>query len=309
MYLESVVEYFVIAESNQTFSGIPKNYYADEALKNLGIDDSRIIRVKYKFPESLIRATKESGDRWPLERFARDSLSSVIKEMNPKNCVILSDVDEIPSKDQIMRASTLPTMTRVSTPEYYGKANWKKKGADPWLTVKIGPAQFFNDLNKVRYSVVPITQGIEGSHFSDMYGEIDAIKRKARSSAHSEFDLPDETLHTIALYANKHKVDHRGRFFRKGMGLVNLTKILNEQQKLLASFAPELFDNSSTPSYLSRVCASYNLAKAWSSEPIQLKESSNIFWFGRAVTHHSFWKLSSLSKKAQMKTLRLLRNF
>ncbi len=309
MYLESVVDYFVIAESDHTFSGIPKGYYADEVIKNLGIDSSRFIRVKYKFPESMIKAAKESGDRWPLERFARNSLSKVIQEINPQDCVILSDVDEIPSKDQILKAATLPIMTRVSTPEYYGRVNWKKKGADPWLTVKIGPAQFFNDLNKIRYSPAPVTSGIEGSHFSDMYSDFQAIKTKARSSAHSEFDLPDETLHVIALYANEYKVDHRGRFFRKGMGLVGVTKVLNEQQELLATFAPKLLDKSSTPSYISRVCASYNLTMAWSSDPIQLKKSSSIFRFGYAVTRHSIWKLSSFLRKAQRKTVKIWRNF
>lgn len=308
-YLEPVVRYFVIAESNQTFSGIPKNYYADEVIDGSGIDKSRFIRVKYKFPESLIRTARESGNRWPLERFARNSLSQVIQEMDPGNCVILSDVDEIPSKDQIIKAANLPILTRVSTPEYYGKANWKKRGADPWLTVKIGPSQYFTDLNQVRYSVVPITHGVEGAHFSDMYTEVQEIKRKAKSSAHSEFDLPDETLQAISIYANQYKVDHRGRFFRKGMGLVNVTQVLNEQQKLLASFAPELLDNTFTPSYFRRVCASYNLSRAWSGDPDQLKERANIVWFGLAVSHHSFWKLSSFLRKAKKKIVRFWQNF
>jgi hypothetical protein len=307
MYLEPVVKYFVIAESDQTFSGIQKKYFADDAIESLGMASSRFIRVKYKFPDSLIRNTLESGDRWPLERFARDALSSIVREINPDDCVILSDVDEIPSRDQVVRASALSHMTRISTPEFYGKANWIKRGSDPWLTVKIGPASSFNDLNLDRYSVVPITTGIEGSHFSDMYDAVDAIKRKARSSAHSEFDLPDEKLREIAVYADKFKVDYRGRFFRKGMGLVNQTRVLNEQQNILATLAPKFIDMSPTPNYRSRVCASYNLAISWGRTPIALQEKSSILWFWRAISHHLYWKLVSFSKKLHRKAARLFR--
>ena len=49
-YLNDVVDYFLISESNYTFSGNPKPYYLDEILKELPDDiTNKIIRIKYEW--------------------------------------------------------------------------------------------------------------------------------------------------------------------------------------------------------------------------------------------------------------------
>lgn len=298
LYLESVVNFFVIAESNRTFSGIEKKYYADQVIQNSGIDPERFIRVKYEFPQEMIEKAARGGDRWPLERHARQSLSSIIHNINSTDFVLLSDVDEIPSTEQITKASKLEYLIRVSTPVYHGKLNWKVRGNDPWLTVKMGPSRFFRDLNSIRYAVVPeVKAPISGIHFSDMYGQIEDVQRKAQSSAHSEFDLEGDEFKKLATYADFFKTEYRGRFFRKGMGLVSVTKDLNKLQTILGNVAPKFLDSTPTPSFYSRVCASYNLTLAWKKNPVRLEYKFSIPWFLHAITQYFVWRLWGFTRR------------
>lgn len=306
-YLESLVSYFVIAESNRTFSGLEKPFFADKVIQSLGFDLKRFIRVKYVFPDSLLLDFQKNGSRWPLERFARESLSKVIDGLSSTDYVILSDVDEIPSLEQVRKSISLNQLSRVSTPVHYGKLNWKIRGNDPWLTVKIGPADFFSDLNEIRYAVVPVIHVAQtGMHFSDMFKQYEDIKRKAMSSAHSEFDIEEQEFRKVAEYSTQFKTEYRGRFFRKGMGLVDVTTSLNEQQNLLKSFAPEFFDETETPPYYKRVCASYNLTLAWRNRPVVIRETSNFWWFLRAICHHGIWNLNVFLKRIKRRATRLI---
>jgi len=297
LYLEPLVSFFVIAESNLTFSGAKKEYFADQVINSLKIDASRIIRVKYEFPVTLLNTSLQKNDRWLLERFARESLALQINKLRNDDYVILSDVDEIPSKNQIIESVKKKYISRVSTPEFYGKLNWKKNGQSPWLTVKIGPAVFFRDLNAIRYGQFPIQKGIEGAHFSDLYKKVEDIGRKANSSAHSEFDLNLNEMTSIYQYSHKYKFDHRGRFFRKGMGLIHVTDKLSEQQQLLAEIAPDFVDNTLTPSYFSRICASYMISMAWKSRPIQMRQSESVGIFLTALAHYSFLRIYDFTSK------------
>ena len=304
LYLEPLVNFFVIAEADLTFSGAKKDYFADEVINSLKIDASRIIRVKYEFPISLLERSLQENDRWLLERFSRESLSVQINKLHKDDYVILSDVDEIPSKDQILKSVSKNYISRVSTPEFYGKLNWKKNGHSPWLTVKIGPAVFFRDLNAIRYRQFPIQKGIEGAHFSDLYKNIGDIGRKANSSAHSEFDLNLNEMSSIYEYSHKYKFDHRGRFFRKGMGLVHITKELSEQQQLLAEIAPDFVDSTSTPSFFSRICGSYIISLAWKCRPIRINQTESIAIFITALAHYSCLRIYGFTSRAVQHVLK-----
>jgi hypothetical protein len=308
-YLNSIVSFFVIAESNQTFSGIEKSYFADEVIRESLLDPSRFIRVKYEFPKELVRKASQTGNRWILEQYARSSLEQIISKLNADDLVILSDVDEIPSHEQIIKSANLNSLTRVLTPVFHGKLNWKIRGGDPWLTVKIGPARTFQNvnLNQIRYAVVPIAKAhIQGSHFSDMYKSLDEIKRKAESSAHSEFDIDSIKFKLFTDYADRFKLEYRGRFFRKGMGLVSVTKQLSDLQKLLYELEPMFLDESPTPKFYKRVCASYNLTVAWGGS-LELKETNNYLWFVWAIVHHFAWRMRRELLRVKRRIIKLFK--
>jgi hypothetical protein len=300
-YLASAVDYFVIAESDKTFSGLNKKYFSDEALANLGISESRIVKLRYNFPDKVIRNFSETGDRWHLERYPREVLEEFISNLGEDDFVVLSDVDEIPSIDQVTKGVASRNLVRASTPEYYGKLNWKKAKSDPWLTVKIGPASKFRKLNTLRYEVCPILKAEEGAHFSDLFKKTSDIKHKAQSSAHSEFDLSQEDLETISAYSIRFKTDHRGRFDRRGMGLIQVTKKLSDLQKILLELEPMFFDSLPTPSYFSRVCASYNISNAWKQRPIKLRTDHDFVLFVRALTSHVRARLLNVLSRVSKK--------
>lgn len=297
LYLKSVVDYFVVAESTLTFSGKEKKCIAKEVVNSLDIDLDRVIFLQYIFPPKLLTDFRKSGNRWLLERYGRQSLYVEICKVPKESLVILSDVDEIPSRSQIKCASSTKEIVRLPTPEYYGKLNWKKSGKNVWATVKMGPASLFTDLNQIRYMKAPISPGEKGSHFSDLFKGVEDIKSKAQSSAHSEFDLQESELNPILNYAREFKIDHHGRFFRNGMGLVRIESQLSDQQRLLAEIEPRFLDTEPTPSIMKRICASYNISEAWRNNPVTVKEVEGPATFLKAVLKYfSFRTLANIRR-------------
>ena len=87
-------DYFVIAESNLSHSGKPKDYilldnwdrfkpYADK-IRRIQVDDM-----------------PETKDSWVRERFQRKSIDRGLTDMNPEDLVIVSDMDEVPRAEAV----------------------------------------------------------------------------------------------------------------------------------------------------------------------------------------------------------------
>jgi len=148
-YLEDIVDFFVIAESQMNFSGELKKIYSDAIFEKVGIPPERIIRVNYIFNEEQLNLLSRPRGKYALERIARNSLINVIHTLKESDYVILSDVDEIPTKNQLRVALSESRVSSLLTPLHYGKMNWLSPDGFDWNTVKIGPAKHFinQDLN------------------------------------------------------------------------------------------------------------------------------------------------------------------
>ncbi|KAG6879652.1 hypothetical protein C0992_000094 [Termitomyces sp. T32_za158] len=100
--LDSVVDSFFIIESNATFTGLPKETYFAKDKDRFSKFEKKIV---YKF---LPGYPLQSGQvAWDVERWTRDNMTAMLRahmSTLPKNhpvLVIMSDVDEIPSKHTI----------------------------------------------------------------------------------------------------------------------------------------------------------------------------------------------------------------
>jgi hypothetical protein len=259
---------FIIAESDRTFSGKKKDFHAQEIIVKLGIPREQVKLVRYSFPQELLLELKATGNRWPLERYARNSLSRGIMRLPNDAIVMLSDADELPTVSQILVGAERDYVSRLYTPAYYGKGNWKKNGRDKWLTVKIGPKPLFTDLNQMRYAITPSIYSNPGAHFSTLFTDFADIYDKMLSSAHAEFDLPPKLTKRIFDFAKTYKMENAGRFLRSGMGLVTVQnqKDFSEPQRVLYSVAPEFFEFTPTERFSNRVAASYIVSNAWISK-------------------------------------------
>lgn len=93
--LYKVVDYFVIFESNITFSKKDKGFLLDE---------QRFSKFKDKIIYLKNSNSIRSPDPWTFETFQRDKIIDGLVLAQNKDMIILSDLDEIPKKDSVIKA-------------------------------------------------------------------------------------------------------------------------------------------------------------------------------------------------------------
>lgn len=269
----NLVDFTVIAESQYSFSGKPKRLKAREYLESISFNMDKIIFINYAPPENLIK--NSMNDRWAIERFARQSLSESFKNFSPDTRILISDVDELPSPEQIEMAVSSSGIQTLMTPLYHRKANWLSLQGKEWSTAKIGPISSFDDLNSVRYAKYPIIKKYPGMHLSYLSKFDSSVIAKAENSAHSEHDLNQNFLMSAVSWANEYHLEHLPRFNRKYQGRLVVksdVELTGFQRKFLA--LNESFFDFEQPKHsnLERRKASLLLYRAWEKEiPINKK--------------------------------------
>lgn len=263
---EDVVDFTVIAESQYSFSGKPKPLEAREYLQSISYSLEKIIFVNYAPSKELIQ--NSVNNRWALERFARQSISDSFRNFSPETLLLISDVDELPSPEQIEIALKTKTVQSLLTPLYHRKANWLSLQGKEWATAKLGPISAFEDLNSVRYAKFPVIKEYPGMHLSYMSTSGTDIQSKAENSAHSEHSLNPDFMESVVWWADEYQLEHLPRFNRKHQGrlLVKKESELSNFQKEFLQRSPKFFDfNQTDHSYLERTKASFLLQQAWDS--------------------------------------------
>lgn len=110
-YLDSVVDYFVIVESNITFSGNKKPLYFCENQMRYSkfkhkiiyypfIFDNSIHNFDFTFDENQVYADYATA-QWQVEYMQRNHIANAVKLVDGNPFIILGDVDEIPDKAAI----------------------------------------------------------------------------------------------------------------------------------------------------------------------------------------------------------------
>jgi beta-1,4-mannosyl-glycoprotein beta-1,4-N-acetylglucosaminyltransferase len=92
--LDSIVDYFVIAETNITHTGKPKPYYFDYFKFQFKKYDRKIIHVKVPLEPNI--------NPWIVENAHRDLIGLGIKDAGPEDYIIISDADEIPNPKAVL---------------------------------------------------------------------------------------------------------------------------------------------------------------------------------------------------------------
>jgi beta-1,4-mannosyl-glycoprotein beta-1,4-N-acetylglucosaminyltransferase len=103
--LESVVDYFVLVESGEGFSSARKPFLFDENKHRFSRYLDRIHQIK--LPGLPPLSTDTEAGRFRLQRFQRDAimLGLVGHGLQPDDIILISDVDEIPSKESVLKVS------------------------------------------------------------------------------------------------------------------------------------------------------------------------------------------------------------
>lgn len=123
--LYNVVDYFVIVEANKTFSGNKKEFILEKSKERYKQWWDKIIYIKVEnLPELIFNsiylflASRNSSaikslsyelkiGPWRLENFQRNQIIQGLTNAKDEDIIIISDLDEIPSKKSVQKSKTL----------------------------------------------------------------------------------------------------------------------------------------------------------------------------------------------------------
>lgn len=253
--LEKVVDRFVIVEATKTFTNKPKPlYYLDNKERFLEFSDKIIHVVVDEFPEYT--------NAWDYEKHQRNAIARGLKNCHPKDTVIISDVDEFPSKDAIAKyKDTEEPVILIQKFFYYylnclcchrfgiRRRRWLGSCILPFSKLSSADEIRANGRSKAMYK--KIKNG--GWHFSYL-GGTEMIRHKIQSFSHQEYN--DEK------YTNTEKLEEVIKNGRDLFGRNNTFRTLeidatfpeyihNNQEKLRHLIAPDT--NCSKGNVLTRV--------------------------------------------------------
>ena len=185
------VDCFVIAEGNLTHSGKPKETH----LANLLSDKSPsfIDKFRHKIINYVVDLTPYNKP-WERENAQRNGLMKVLEGMEWSSLILLSDADEIPSKEFIFqregRVSPVKTPFLLSKQffYYYNFKQRKKEqchGTIGFFKCSLEDSkETFQNLRDKRFTLPAMKDA--GWHLS-FFGSPQHIKNKIESFAHTEF--------------------------------------------------------------------------------------------------------------------------
>ena len=199
-YLNSIVDYFVIVEADITHQGKKKNWNFPKILaENLKEFSNKIqyhqLNIdldKIKNEESWIIDDIKGDDAWRIENFQRNYIKMATKKFLNEDILIISDVDEIPSKQRLefIKTCDFKKIAPVALEQHLFHIDCNFLSLESWrgsilTTIEICNAYSPHRLRRSRNRI---------SHFNDSgwsfssFGGPNKVKEKLESIAHKEFN-------------------------------------------------------------------------------------------------------------------------
>jgi beta-1,4-mannosyl-glycoprotein beta-1,4-N-acetylglucosaminyltransferase len=196
--LRDHVDYFVILESLQTFTGYEKPLYYQNSSECFSSFANKIVY------HTLDTRWRWFPIKWSRERFIRNSLfSRVFPSLQPpaapntKDVILISDLDEIPRPETItvLRNCDFPKRTNLRSRFFYYSYQWEHLNVD-WMHPQ---ATWYDGMDK---TVLPDTlrMGFDGKdywnftnsswHCSSCFSTVAEMDYKIASFSHTEYNKP-----------------------------------------------------------------------------------------------------------------------
>lgn len=200
-YFYPYVDYFIILESKETFSGLKKDsYYIDKTLPSIWKYVDKLIIVKTDKlpprPSDFNISSNNNPDDWWREWSLRETSKPHIRELASSNpfVVMSGDVDEFPPVSLIQNKEELYRIvgddyTYLGMDFFYYNFNWVKKNKWDQYYLKNDKAFFDRFLSERKI----FQQGKiinTGWHFSYFMSRENIIK-KIQSIGHTEINKPE----------------------------------------------------------------------------------------------------------------------
>ena len=199
-YLNKIVDHFVIVEADITHQGKKKDWNFPNILKNNLKEFSNKIQYhqlnidpeKIKNEESWIIDDIKGDDAWRIENFQRNYIKLACKKFSNEDILIISDVDELPSKERInfIKSCDFIKIAPIVLEQYLFHIDCNFLKWEQWLgsivtTMKLcntySPHQFRRSRNRISHFIN------SGWSFSS-FGGPNKVKEKLESIAHKEFN-------------------------------------------------------------------------------------------------------------------------
>ena len=197
-YLDSIVDYFVVIESNITFTGKKKKWNFPDILKNNLKEFSNKIQYhqlnieldKIKNEESWIIDNIKGDDFWRIENFQRNYIKTVCKKFSDNDILIISDLDEIPSTKKLnfILNSDFKKIAPIALEQHLFHLDCNYLRLESWRGSIVTTMKVCNEFSpqkfrRLRNRISHFTDG--GWSFSS-FGGYERVKEKIESYAHSE---------------------------------------------------------------------------------------------------------------------------
>lgn len=212
--LWDVVDIFVLAESNMSHSGKPKEYIFENNKERFAKYLSKIRRV-------AVEDMPETKDSWVREKYQRWSLIKGLTDVAPEDIIITSDLDEIPRADAIaMIKEDENDWDRyiLTIPMFQYKINYMKiRDIVKQPNIMVTRARCYTNPQQEREFTFPWVNKPDnlvfvdhaGWHFT-YFGDNNHAITKIQNFAHTETDTPDMIArHNIEWFV-ENKCGHHG---------------------------------------------------------------------------------------------------
>ncbi|HJO77118.1 MAG TPA: hypothetical protein QF874_00570 [Pelagibacteraceae bacterium] len=199
-YLNSIVDHFVVVEANITHQGKKKDWNFPNILKNSLKDHSQKIQyhqlnidfVEIEKEESWILEGIKGDSAWRIENFQRNYIKNACNKFSEKDILIISDVDEIPSKNKLefILSCDFAKIAPVALEQHLFHLDCNYLKLESWrgsivTTMKICNVYSPQQLRSARNRI---------SHFSDSgwsfssFGGYEGVKKKFEAFTHKEYN-------------------------------------------------------------------------------------------------------------------------
>jgi len=137
--LNDYVDYFVIVEGNKTWQNNYKNFRFD--IKKFQKFEKKIIYIQ-------VKDMPEGKNPWIRENFQRNCIERGFKDIRDNDLIIISDLDEIPNPESILKFDTKKKYAVFRQNQYYYKFNLQAKKNPYWQGSRICVKKFLKSLHK-----------------------------------------------------------------------------------------------------------------------------------------------------------------
>ncbi len=212
--LWDVVDVFVLAESNMSHSGKPKEYI----FKN---NEDRFAKYMSKIRRIVVDDMPDTKDSWVREKYQRWSCTKGLTDVSSDDIIITSDLDEIPRADAIsMIKEDENDWDRyiLTIPMFQYKINYMKiYEISKQPNIMVTRARCYTNAQQEREYTFPWIQKpnnlvfIEhaGWHFT-YFGDNNHAITKIQNFAHTETDTPEMVSNHNIDYFISNKCGHHG---------------------------------------------------------------------------------------------------